>query len=434
MSAALAHKQVHPDHRVIVFNKTGTDRAHNVNAGSLSHEYGSATHTSMFASPLQAVATLAKGFVSRSPTINVDFSSPRSWPHLAVWGIPALYYLAKSDAHPPLCEALKQKQVESIELYSQLQSCGVNIGFGRLRPAPSELAPAEQVGKTRRMKGSEVSLKEPILADNVFASSDQEVVSLPGDITLHAPTFASSFRKHVENAGVEWVEDESAVHPIVEEGIVRAIRLCRGPRATGQENVQEVLEHAVDSVVFAMGSTPHPIGNPWVIPGSGVSVDIPYIYTSESTAPFLSSTLFKDGIFIVPYGNGIRFSTGFILNNELLCEADKLSAARAIVKMSRDVFGDFSDRLQFADESRWRVYVGARPLSPDGMPICGAHPELANASVLTGLGSYGYLARALANDMYRGTLSPYFTASRFGTGLFYRLLKQTARLRNDISK
>ena len=178
----------------------------------------------------------------------------------------------------------------------------------------------------------------------------------------------------------------------------------------------------VEKVVFAVGSMNHPVMNPWTVPSAGLSLNF------QSSLKLEHQVIIKDQrLFVTPTKEGFRLTTGYFMGTPVLSSMDKFILGKKLEKFIQRV-------LPSEDITLVSVESGSRPMSPDGLPIVGAHPYFENAFILNGLGELGHNAPALAKILMNQINGESITESGLSLGVNAAMLTpQRFEKRNCIS-
>ncbi len=179
---------------------------------------------------------------------------------------------------------------------------------------------------------------------------------LPEDESGSCPAFASALARACAGAGVRFEFGVSATRLATEMGRVVAVQ--SSDRAFDCDAV--VVAAATDSLPLL-----EPLGiRPPVWPVKGYSATAPITDASQMPRHAMIDEAYK--VAITPFADSIRIAGTAEIGSERLEIRD--AAIRTLLKVARDWFP------RAADYRQARLWVGARPMTPDGPPLLGATP------------------------------------------------------------
>ena len=238
--------------------------------------------------------------------------------------------------------------------------------------------------------GDDVRTHEPLLTDAVHGG-----IFFPQERHLDPRAFVEALHKRLVELGVRVVEN-AAVESVQtrESGGRRTVTAVRTP----------VGRFEGDAVVLAAGAWTGELSARFgrrlpVRPGKGYSVDV-------APLPLRSATNLSDvKVAVTPFSDRLRLAGTM----EFAGLDEKVNDVRvaAILRGPQSYFRDW----QVPDVARLRPTAGMRPMTPDGLPVIGALPGLANTWVTSGHGMLGVTlaagsALALADTVLHGARRP----------------------------
>ena len=238
--------------------------------------------------------------------------------------------------------------------------------------------------------GDDVRAHEPLLTDAVHGG-----IYFPAERHLDPRAFVEALHERLVQRGVRVVEDA-------------AVETVRTRDAGGRRTVTAVRtpvgQFEADAVVLATGAWTGEVSARFghrlpVRPGKGYSVDV-------DPLPLRSATNLSDvKVAVTPFADRLRLA-GTMEFAGLDENVNDVRVA-AILRGPRTYLRDW----QPPDVTRLRPVAGMRPMTPDGLPVIGAFPGLANTYVTSGHGMLGVTlaagsALALADTVLHGTRRP----------------------------
>ena len=233
------------------------------------------------------------------------------------------------------------------------------------------------IERARSFKELALPLAETAWADEPLIQRSGAVgLSYPDDLAIDSLSFKKAVRKYLKSKGVEFFKGK--VEKILKK----------------DSEISEVIVNGnslkAAKYLFTVGAFNHPKMNIWTYPAYGIGA----VFASNEPIP---TKIFLPHIlsYLTPEAGDIRATTGMFFGFHGI---SKRKLARVTSNLKREIESNFRLKLKTKE-----VYVGARPMSADGLPIVGKHPFFSNAFVLNGLGTYGHTAAAaseiLANQI-----------------------------------
>ena len=356
------------------------------NAGSLHDGYGTTGH------PQSAM-------ISRKNPLLDTIRITRKHPHISSLlfmptlgksfrALSALVGLYNDDVRRDSAAIFYYLQKRSSELLAQIaKEESVPHDKGRIVLCNSESYLSKSLSALELAKKDFTITSEVLDATQVKAklpsSSDKIVggIYYPTDLSFHAPTFRQKWLDKLRKS-VQFVQ-----------GTVDKVEL-------NSRNVTKLIiknndtEETIDAqhFVFCTGAKNHPIMNPYTLPGGGISVDLDLKKNSHNQLGNLHTYTPEKLLYTYPYNDGksLRLCSGLFMGKATLGESKKHKAQEAMIEAFYEYF---KKEVEF--EKINKTFIAARPLSTDAMPIIGKLPYLDNASIVNGMGSYGYPSVAL---------------------------------------
>lgn len=275
-------------------------------------------------------------------------------------------------------EQLFQLALRSRALFPQLADSlrevgGVDIGWrndGLLRIARTD----EEVRQYKsvmnsQLQSSSVEEVEWLEADEVLSMEPNITAEVRGalylkrDTQVSAPELTLAFARAAAALGADLAEYVEVTSMLEEHGRVIGVRTGEG-------------DYFADHVVAASGLWTQMLLRPL-----GLSLPL-YSVKGECVAvrtrkPLVKRTLYTDGCYIVPKGNGETV----IGATKIPHRVDRTVEIQGVL----DLLGRAEKLVSSIRDSSWsRAWSGLRPQTPDGLPYIGRHPELTGLLVAAG--------------------------------------------------
>ncbi|KHK98830.1 amino acid dehydrogenase [Microbacterium mangrovi] len=250
-----------------------------------------------------------------------------------------------------------------------------------------------------KMLGDDVRVHEPLLKDGVRGG-----LFFPKELHLDPRAFGASLHAKLVEMGVEIVENA----PIdkVQRAGDRIVSVSSGSRT-----------FPADNFLLAAGAWTGPVSKLFgadlpIRPGKGYSVEMsPYGLKG-------ATNLYDAKVAVTPFEDRLRLAGTMEFGG--LDENINRVRVDAILRAPLTYLRDWEPPAA-ADV---RPQAGMRPVAPDGLPVMGRLPRLANAYVAGGHGMYGVTlapatARAMSTLIREGVLDPVllpFSPARFRGG------------------
>lgn len=217
------------------------------------------------------------------------------------------------------------------------------------------------------------------------------------DISLNSDRFLRMFHTFLMKKNVSFYYDTTVSEVSTSDQQVVGLKTSSG-------NVV-----ATSMYVFCTGAAFHPIMNRWTFPAWGLCRDYEYRVKNDISLLIPKTTTVEDPhhLYFLPRGKtGVRVTSGFFLSQSPPNNSHLMRSAVAIDKRTEDVLpSSVMSNLRLSSAT---IQYGARPVTPDGRPVIGAHPDFRNAYIVNGFGMFGHSSAVLCRmlcDMMTGRLN-----------------------------